>query len=117
MLTLNDPTLLRADAYVDGAWIAAASGARFDVTNPATGEVIAKVADLDGAGAVAAIEAAARAQPAWAARTAKERAALMRKWFELIMVAQEDLARIMTAEQGKPLAESRGEVAYGASFI
>jgi succinate-semialdehyde dehydrogenase/glutarate-semialdehyde dehydrogenase len=117
MLSLNDPSLLRADAYVDGAWTAAPSGARFDVTNPATGEIIAQVADLDGDGARAAIGAAARAQPAWAAKTAKERAALMRKWFELIMAAQEDLARLMTAEQGKPLAESRGEVAYGASFI
>jgi succinate-semialdehyde dehydrogenase/glutarate-semialdehyde dehydrogenase len=117
MLTLNDPSLLRADAYVDGAWITAASGARFDVINPATGGIVAQVADLDGKAARAAIGAAARAQPAWAAKTAKERAALMRRWFELIMGAQEDLARLMTAEQGKPLAESRGEVAYGASFI
>ncbi len=87
------------------------------MTNPATGETLAEVADLDAADARAAIEAAAAAFPAWAAKTAKERAAILRKWFELIMAAQEDLAQLMTAEQGKPLAETRGEVAYGASFI
>ena len=117
MLTLNDPTLLRADAYVDGHWIPAASGARFAVTNPATGAVIANVADADVADTRAAVDAAHAAFPAWRARTAKDRAGVMRKWFELIMAAQEDLARLMTAEQGKPLAETRGEVAYGASFI
>jgi succinate-semialdehyde dehydrogenase/glutarate-semialdehyde dehydrogenase len=117
MLTLKDPALLRADAYVDGAWTAAASGARFKVTNPATGELIAEVADLDAADAEAAVVAASQAQAAWRARTAKDRAALMRRWFELIMAAQEDLAVLMTAEQGKPLAETRGEVAYGAAFI
>ena len=87
------------------------------MTNPAGGETLAMVANLDAADARAAIEAAARAMPAWAARTAKDRAGVLRKWFELIMAAQEDLARLMTAEQGKPLAETRGEVAYGASFI
>jgi succinate-semialdehyde dehydrogenase / glutarate-semialdehyde dehydrogenase len=117
MLELNDPALLRDLAYVDGAWIPAASGETFAVTNPATGETLATIANLDAADARAAIEAAARAMPAWAARTAKDRAGILRKWFELIMAAQEDLARLMTAEQGKPLAESRGEVAYGASFI
>jgi succinate-semialdehyde dehydrogenase/glutarate-semialdehyde dehydrogenase len=116
MPKLDDPALLRAEAYVDGAWTSGA-GARFAVTNPATGETLAQVADLDAADARAAIEAAAAALPAWSARTAKERAAVMRKWFELIMAAQEDLARLMTAEQGKPLAETRGEVTYGASFI
>ena len=114
MLKLNDPTLLRDLAYVDGAWIPAGSGA---VTNPAGGETLAMIANLDAADARAAIDAAARAMPLWAARTAKDRAAVLRKWFELIMAAQEDLALLMTAEQGKPLAESRGEVAYGASFI
>jgi succinate-semialdehyde dehydrogenase/glutarate-semialdehyde dehydrogenase len=117
MLKLKDETLLRADAYVNGTWVGAASRARFAVKNPATGDVIAEVAGLDGADARAAIEAANAAWPAWRARTAKERAGLMRKWFELILANQEDLARLMTAEQGKPLAETRGEVAYGASFI
>jgi succinate-semialdehyde dehydrogenase/glutarate-semialdehyde dehydrogenase len=117
MPMLFDPALLRADAYVDGAWTAAGAGQRFAVTNPATGETLAEVADLDAADARAAIEAAAAALPAWSARTAKDRAQILRKWFDLIMAAQEDLARLMTAEQGKPLAETRGEVAYGASFI
>ena len=117
MLKLNDQSLLRADAYIDGAWVPAASGARFDVTDKATGEVLARVADCDAADARRAIEAANAAWPAWRAKTAKERAALMRKWFDLIMANQEDLARLMTAEQGKPLAETRGEVAYGANFI
>jgi len=117
MVELQDTSLLRTQAYVDGAWRDAASGARFAVKNPATGEVLAEVADLDAADARAAIEAAHRALPAWRGMTAKARAALMRRWFELIMANQEDLARLMTAEQGKPLAETRGEVAYGASFI
>ncbi len=117
MLKLSDKTLLRADAYVNGAWTNARSGARFPVTNPATGEIIADVANLDADDTRATVEAAHEALPAWRAKTAKERAVLMRKWFELIMANQEDLAQIMTAEQGKPLAETRGEVAYGASFI
>jgi succinate-semialdehyde dehydrogenase/glutarate-semialdehyde dehydrogenase len=117
MLTLADPKVLQRDAYVDGAWTPAGGGKRFQVTNPATGETLAEVADLDAADARAAIEAAAAAFPGWAANTAKVRAAALRKWFELIMAAQEDLAQLMTAEQGKPLAETRGEVAYGASFI
>ena len=117
MLKLKDQSLLHADAYVDGAWSPAASGARFAVTDKATGEVLARVADCDAADAARAIEAANAAWPAWRARTAKDRAGLMRKWFELIMANQEDLARLMTAEQGKPLAETRGEVAYGANFI
>src|SRR5690242_5002931 len=117
MLKLKDETLLRADAYVDGSWVAAGSGDRFQVTNKATGDVLAEVANFDAADTRRAIEAANAAWPAWRAKTAKERAGLMRKWFELIMANQEDLARLMTAEQGKPLAETRGEVAYGASFI
>jgi succinate-semialdehyde dehydrogenase/glutarate-semialdehyde dehydrogenase len=117
MLKLKDQSLLRADAYVDGAWSGAASGARFAVTDKATGETLAEVADLDAADTRRAIAAANAAWPAWRARTAKDRAGLMRKWFELIMANQEDLAHLMTAEQGKPLAETRGEIAYGASFI
>ena len=117
MLKLDNNALLRDAAYIDGEWRSARSGARFAVKNPATGEVIAEVADLDETDARDAIEAAGRAWGPWRARTAKERAVLMRKWYELMMAAQEDLARLMTAEQGKPLAESRGEVAYGASFI
>jgi len=117
MLTLTQSQLLRRDAYVGGAWVAAGAGRRFAVHNPATGETLAEVADLDPADARAAIEAAAAALPAWSAKTAKERAAILRRWFEAIMAAQEDLAQLMTAEQGKPLAETRGEVVYGASFI
>ncbi|HEY3796726.1 MAG TPA: NAD-dependent succinate-semialdehyde dehydrogenase [Caulobacteraceae bacterium] len=116
MQTLTDPALLRRDGFIDGDWVAGA-GPRFAVANPATGETIAEVADLTPADTRAAIEAASAALPVWSAKTAKERASVMRRWFELIMAAQEDLARLMTAEQGKPLAESRGEVAYGASFI
>ncbi|MGH7023320.1 MAG: NAD-dependent succinate-semialdehyde dehydrogenase [Caulobacteraceae bacterium] len=117
MLTLSDPGLLRADAFVDGAWRPAADGARFAVRNPAGGEVVAEVADCSAADARAAIEAAARAQGGWGALTGKARHALLIRWFSLIMDSQEDLARLMTAEQGKPLAETRGEIAYGASFI
>jgi succinate-semialdehyde dehydrogenase/glutarate-semialdehyde dehydrogenase len=116
-LSLSDPGLLRADAYVDGAWRAAASGKRFAVRNPAGGEVIAEVADLAADDARAAIGAASAAQAGWAALTAKARAAHLIAWHGLIMATREDLARLMTAEQGKPLAETRGEVAYGASFI
>jgi len=114
-MKLTDPSLLRSDAYIGGAWLPAR--ARFAVADPATGEVLAEIADLDENDAADAIAQAARALPQWRAKTAKERAVLMRKWFELILANQEDLARLMTAEQGKPLAESRGEIAYGASFI
>jgi succinate-semialdehyde dehydrogenase/glutarate-semialdehyde dehydrogenase len=116
-LTLSDNALLRGAAYIEGAWVTARAGGAFTVSNPATGESIIDVADCEPEDARAAIEAAHRAFPAWRAKTAKERAAIMRKWFELIMANQEDLAVLMTAEQGKPLAETRGEVAYGASFI
>ncbi|HET7334992.1 MAG TPA: NAD-dependent succinate-semialdehyde dehydrogenase [Rhizomicrobium sp.] len=116
-LKINDESLLKSDSYINGAWVAADSGARFAVTNPATGETLADVADVTAAETRRAIEAAAAAYPAWRKKTAKERASVLRKWFELIMENQEDLARIMTAEQGKPLAETRGEVAYGANFI
>jgi succinate-semialdehyde dehydrogenase/glutarate-semialdehyde dehydrogenase len=116
-MRLKDAQLVREAAYIDGAWCAADSGATFEVTNPATGAVLARLPDMVEGETRRAIEAAAAAWPAWAARTAKERAAILRKWFELIMANQEDLAIIMTSEQGKPLAEARGEVAYGASFI
>jgi succinate-semialdehyde dehydrogenase/glutarate-semialdehyde dehydrogenase len=114
---MTDSTLLRTRAYIDGAWTEADDGTRFDVLNPADGGVLASVPDMGAAETRRAIEAAAAALPAWRARTAKERAAILRKWFELIMAHQEDLAVLMTSEQGKPLAEARGEVAYGASFI
>src|SRR6202522_2194187 len=117
MLKLSDSELLKSDAFIDGAWVAADSGKRFAVRNPATDEVIAEVADVAEGETRRAIEAAARALPAWRKKTAKERAVILRKWFDLIMAAQEDLAQLMTAEQGKPLAETRGEVSYGASFI
>ena len=117
MLKLHDERLLQRDSYVDGTWVAARSGKRFSVTNPSTGENLASVADFDASDTRGAIEAAARAFPTWRAKTAKERAQTMRKWFDLLMANQDDLARLMTAEQGKPLAETRGEVAYGAAFI
>ena len=104
-------------AYIDGRWCQAHSGRQFEVTNPATGELITLVPDMDGADTQAAIEAAHAAQPAWAALTAKERSAKLMRWYELIMAEQDALARLMTREQGKPLAEAKGEVAYGASFI
>ncbi|MBP0631590.1 MULTISPECIES: NADP-dependent succinate-semialdehyde dehydrogenase [unclassified Cupriavidus] len=115
MLNLQDSSLLRQQCYIDGRWIDGER--RIDVTNPATGERVAQVPQLGADEARQAIEAANRALPAWRARTAKERSALLRKWFELILASQEDLARIMTAEQGKPIAEARGEIAYAASFI
>ncbi|MDZ5648552.1 NAD-dependent succinate-semialdehyde dehydrogenase [Nitrospirillum sp. BR 11828] len=116
-LGLNDPDLLRDQAYIGGSWVDADGGGTLDVDNPATGEVIGTIPDMGAAETALAIKAANAAWAGWRARTAKDRAAVMRRWFEMIMAAQEDLARIMTAEQGKPLAESRGEVAYGASFI
>ncbi|MBB3007803.1 MULTISPECIES: NADP-dependent succinate-semialdehyde dehydrogenase [Cupriavidus] len=115
MLNLQDSSLLRQQCLIDGRWIDGER--RIDVTNPATGERVGQVPQLGAEETRQAIEAANRALPAWRARTAKERSALLRKWFELIMANQEDLARIMTAEQGKPIAEARGEIAYAASFI
>jgi succinate-semialdehyde dehydrogenase / glutarate-semialdehyde dehydrogenase len=116
-MRLKDPQLLRDKAYINGDWANADSGATFEVTNPATGAVLARLPDMLEGETRRAIEAANVAWPAWAAKTAKERAQILRKWFDLMMANQEDLAIIMTSEQGKPLAESRGEVAYGASFI
>jgi succinate-semialdehyde dehydrogenase/glutarate-semialdehyde dehydrogenase len=117
MPTLADGGLLKTDAFIDGSWRAAASGARFGVKNPADGLRIAEVANCGAGEAAAAIDAAARAWPGWRAKTAKERAALLRAWFQLILANQEDLAKLMTAEQGKPMTESRGEILYGASFV
>ncbi|MCJ9728631.1 NADP-dependent succinate-semialdehyde dehydrogenase [Bradyrhizobium sp. PRIMUS42] len=117
MPKLKDPTLLRNGGFVDGAWTAADSRETLDVTNPATGAVLTTVPNMGATETRRAIEAADAAWAGWRARTAKERAAILRKWFELMMANQEDLATIMTAEQGKPLAESRGEIAYAASFI
>jgi succinate-semialdehyde dehydrogenase/glutarate-semialdehyde dehydrogenase len=116
-LPLKDSSLLRAQAYVNGAWAAAPSGKTFAVTNPATGAKIADVADFGAAETRAAIDAAHAALPAWRDKTAKERGALLKRWVELMMANQDDLAVIMTAEQGKPLKEAKGEVAYGASFF
>lgn len=114
---LKDPTLLATKAYVAGEWIDADDGATFAVTNPARGDVICTVPDLGRAETARAIEAARVAMKEWAARTAKERANVLRKWFELMMANQDDLGAILTAEMGKPLPEAKGEIAYGASFI
>ena len=114
-LPLKDPKLFREQCYIDGEWVG--SSKTFPVRNPATGATLGTVPDLGAAETKRAIDAAERAWPAWRAKTAKERSTLLRKWYELMMAAQEDLAQILTAEQGKPLAEARGEIAYGASFI
>jgi succinate-semialdehyde dehydrogenase/glutarate-semialdehyde dehydrogenase len=114
---LSDMSLFRQQAFVDGAWIDADSGETIEVTNPANGEVLGTVPKLGAAETRRAIEAAERAWPAWRAKTGKERANIMRKWYDLMMANQEDLAVLMTLEQGKPLTESRGEIAYGASFV
>src|SRR5260221_2465021 len=114
-IALEDPRLFRQACYVDGAWIDAV--ATIAVDNPATGDIVGLVPRLGRPETRAAIEAAARAFPAWRKKPAKERAAVLRRWFELMLANQEDLARLMTTEQGKPLAESRGEVAYAASFL
>src|SRR5260370_24008610 len=114
---LKDDRRFREACYVDGEWIQAASGQAIGVDNPATGEIIGKVPKLGGLETRRAIEAANRAFPAWSKKTGKERAAILRRWFDLMIENQEDLARLMTMEQGKPLTESRGEVAYAASFL
>ena len=116
-MQLKDPSLFKQLAYVDGQWIGADSGATFDVTDPATGEVIARVADLGAAETTRAVAAAEVAQKAWAAKTGKERANILRRWFDLMLANTDDLAYLMTREQGKPLAEAKGEIAYAASFI
>ena len=114
---LRDPSLLETRAFVAGAWVDADDGATFEVRNPARGDVIAQVADVGRPEVARAIDAAHEAMKDWAARPAKERAHVMRKWYDLMMQNQDDLATIMTAEQGKPLPEAKGEIAYGASFI
>ncbi len=116
-MQLSDPKLFRQQCFIDGAWVDADSAETIDVTNPATGEKIGTVPKAGTAETRRAIEAANAAWPAWRARTAKERSAILRKWFNLMMENQEDLGILMTAEQGKPLAEAKGEVGYAASFI
>jgi len=114
---LQDSRLFRQASYIDGAWTGNSAQGAIDVDNPATGETIGTVPRLGRAETRQAIEAAGRAFPAWRKKTAKERAAIMRRWFDLMMANQEDLAKLMTTEQGKPLTESKGEVAYAASFL
>ena len=116
-VNLLDQSLLRMDAFVDGRWCEADDGGRFDVTNPATGRVIGRLPDMAAAETRVAIDAANAAWPEWRGKTAKERAAILRGFYFLVLENQEDLAQLTTAECGKPLAESRGEVAYGASFV
>ncbi|MBV0913066.1 NAD-dependent succinate-semialdehyde dehydrogenase [Anianabacter salinae] len=114
---LKDPSLLVTQGYLAGDWADADDGATFDVTNPARGDVIAKVADYGRAETARAIDAAYDAQKIWAAKTGKERANILRKWFDLMVENADDLGTILTAEQGKPHAEAKGEILYGASFI
>jgi succinate-semialdehyde dehydrogenase/glutarate-semialdehyde dehydrogenase len=114
---LKDPSLFKEEAFIDNQWVKSNSGASFPINNPATGEIIAQVANLGVADAQKAIAAADQALPQWKSLTGKERAGIMRKWFDLILQNKDDLAILMTLEQGKPLAESTGEVVYGASFI
>jgi len=116
-MKLQDPNLFHCQAYVGGEWISALSGRTLPVLNPSTGEELGSVPELGAAETRRAIDSAAAALPAWRGRTAKERGQILRRWFELVLAHQEDLARLMTAEQGKPLAEARGEIAYAASFI
>jgi succinate-semialdehyde dehydrogenase / glutarate-semialdehyde dehydrogenase len=116
-VSLKDAKLFRQSNYVDGAWVNARSSATINVDNPATGEIIGTVPKCGAAETRAAIEAADRALPAWRKKIAKERAAVVRRWYELMLEHQEDLARLMTIEQGKPLIESKGEVVYAASFL
>lgn len=116
-LSLSDPTLLKNQAYINGQWVDADNGDTFPVTNPANGELIVEVAKLGASETARAIAAAEQAMKSWKVLPAKSRSQILRKWYDLMMENQEDLAIIMTAEQGKPLAESRGEVAYGAAFM
>jgi succinate-semialdehyde dehydrogenase/glutarate-semialdehyde dehydrogenase len=117
MLNLKDPSLLRQQCYIDGAWCDADNAATFTVTNPATGETVGTAPRMGAAETARAIEAANAAWPAWRKTAARERAQILRKWNDLMLENADDLALIMTAEQGKPLAEARGEVGYAASFL
>ena len=114
---LKDPSLFRTQSYLNGEWIDADSGMRFDVDNPADGSIVASVPDCGGAETKRAIDAANAALPAWRAMTAKQRSVILRRWFDLMMLNADDLALILTTEQGKPLPEAKGEITYGASFI
>ncbi|CCE10781.1 Succinate-semialdehyde dehydrogenase (NADP+) (SSDH) (fragment) [Bradyrhizobium sp. STM 3843] len=116
-MKLRDPGLLREAAFVGGRWIEADANRAVEVRDPATDELVGRVPKLGAPEAAVAIEGARKAQAEWAARTAKERAAILRPWFELVLANQDDLGRILTREQGKPLPEAVGEIAYGASFI
>src|SRR5471030_3268086 len=111
-MKLKDAKLLREQCFIDGSWVGADSGAALDVNNPATTEKLGSVPNMGAAETRRAIAAAAAALPAWKAQTAKQRAVIMRRWFDLMIEHQEDLATLMTAEQGKPLAESKVEIAY-----
>ena len=117
MLNLKDPTLLKQQCYVNGAWIDADNGETIPVSNPATGKIVAHVPKMGKAEAELAVAGAAAAFQEWKRKPAKERAAILRRWFDLVMANQDDLAVILTSEQGKPLAEAKGEIAYGASYI
>jgi succinate-semialdehyde dehydrogenase / glutarate-semialdehyde dehydrogenase len=116
-MKLRDEKLFRQQCYIDGAWVDALNRGTIPVTNPATGETLDTVPRMGAEETRQAIEAADRALPAWRAKTAKERAQILRRMYDLMMAHQEDLATLMTAEQGKPLTESRGEIAYAAAFI
>ncbi len=116
-MQLKDAKLFRQQCYIDGTWQKADKGATVAIDNPADGKHLGTVPEMGAAETRRAIAAAERALPDWRARTGKERAAILRRWYDLMMANQEDLAQLMTAEQGKPLAEARGEIAYAASFI
>jgi len=116
-ITLKDASLFRQQCYINGEWLDADNKATIEVTNPADGSVLGRVPKMGTAETRSAIEAADAAWPAWRAHTAKERGAILRKWYELLLANQDDLAKLMTAEQGKPLAEAKGEIVYGASFV
>ena len=116
-MQLSDQSLFRQQCYIDGEWVDADSGETIEVNNPADDSVMGTIPKMGADETRRAIEAADRAWPAWRKLTAKERAAILRRWFDLMMENQEDLAQLMTAEQGKPIAESRGEIGYGASFV
>src|SRR5450631_4064586 len=117
LMKLKDPLLFREQCFIDGRWASAANGATLTVHNPATATALGHIPNMGTEETRSAIAAAARALPSWAARTAKDRSLVLRKWFDLMLASQEDLAVLMTAEQGKPLAESKGEILYAASFI